>query len=982
MTSSTLKKSALFITFWTGFTALVYEVTWQKYLANLLGSQAKATALILAIFLGGLSLGYHLFGKVSLGKTPRTLLKACGWAEIGIGAWAILFPMLYNEISPLSDFFPDFFICILLIGFPTVCMGSTLPLLTQGLSQSLKDSVPIHAKIYAINTAGAFLGCLVGGFLLLPSFGLPLTMMGMGGINLLGGLGLVALGTSLPLENVKEGIVSVLLYTEKTPRIETFYSISIAFLSGFIALSLQTLMMRVFGFSLGSSEYSFCTIVAVYILMLALGALQLSRASLSKKLLSNNQILALFGLMGLYIAIPYFPYGAYVIRTLFMSSTPGFYVYYFFIFIVFAFVLALPIGAMGKTMPLLFQAIQNRFSEVGSTVGKIYTWNTIGCIAGALGGGFWFLSFANIDQVFKICITAMALLMLLATLLEGSRKSTALVILFSTFIFCYLTPHWNTRNLTFGLFRNRTPTDESYKGAEAFYQTYYKTQKVIAYRDDPNTSVGISEAAAPNEKSKISRSIFVNGKSDGATGGGDLSTMRLAAHLPALFSASLNTKAAVIGYGTGTTVGSLGLYEGIQEIHCLEISQAVRDFAHYFDFSNHNASLNPKLHWHLGDAFREFAKNKTKYGQKKYGMIISEPSNPWVAGVERLFSSDFYKRVIEKLEDSGIYVQWYHTYEISQPTVSLVINTFASVFPHVRIFALGPDLIMLGTKTPLSATVLTVLNERFQNPEIKKELEELGIRSPEELLALELPLSTQIFKNAGIHTLEFPKLTYQAGKDFFRGLSTNLWQLLEFETIRPLSREGSTHTLLSAYLKQGDPHFLDRLKNVARISCGLQKEVQFFPGWDQRSTKICRDSLVALAAKGAIPPENGFTPDSARRLQELAQDPIKMPSHSKIKNELKVLVEDERKIDIRLFASSDSVFLPLSEEKLFKKSATCFDGESEKNLKCRTQLIEALFYTGRTKSAQAQYKLLKDNYGQKIPTPVLERLGQLTLNVY
>ncbi|MBI3535810.1 MAG: hypothetical protein HY072_10050, partial [Deltaproteobacteria bacterium] len=50
-----MRQLVLGITFCTGFTALVYEVTWQKYLANLLGSQAKASAIILAVFLGGLS---------------------------------------------------------------------------------------------------------------------------------------------------------------------------------------------------------------------------------------------------------------------------------------------------------------------------------------------------------------------------------------------------------------------------------------------------------------------------------------------------------------------------------------------------------------------------------------------------------------------------------------------------------------------------------------------------------------------------------------------------------------------------------------------------------------------------------------------------------------------------------------------------------------------------------------------------------------
>ena len=56
---------ALFLTAMTGFSGLVYEIVWQKYLATLLGSHSEATAAVLAIFLGGLSIGYWLFGTIT-----------------------------------------------------------------------------------------------------------------------------------------------------------------------------------------------------------------------------------------------------------------------------------------------------------------------------------------------------------------------------------------------------------------------------------------------------------------------------------------------------------------------------------------------------------------------------------------------------------------------------------------------------------------------------------------------------------------------------------------------------------------------------------------------------------------------------------------------------------------------------------------------------------------------------------------------------
>ena len=68
-------------------------MTWQKYLAILVGSHSEATAAVLAIFLGGLAVGYSLFGTVSrrlvaraarAARQPR-LLYTYGLIEAGIG---------------------------------------------------------------------------------------------------------------------------------------------------------------------------------------------------------------------------------------------------------------------------------------------------------------------------------------------------------------------------------------------------------------------------------------------------------------------------------------------------------------------------------------------------------------------------------------------------------------------------------------------------------------------------------------------------------------------------------------------------------------------------------------------------------------------------------------------------------------------------------------------------------------------------------
>ncbi|OVE80331.1 hypothetical protein BVY02_00570, partial [bacterium J17] len=242
-----LRILALLLTFTTGFTGLVYEVTWHRYLANFLGSQARASAIILAVFLGGLCVGYDLFGRYSQKRSSDKLVKTVGWIEIVIGLWAVFFPRIYEVVwntagilDPTSStaLLWDVLICILLIGLPTVLMGGTLPLLTQGLSLDSDDAPQFHARVYAINTGGAFLGCLAGGFYLLPNFGLPLTVLFMGASNLIAGFALLLIGARV-------GGSTESATAEKSPEAESHkygQSLSylrasvVAFLAGFYAL--------------------------------------------------------------------------------------------------------------------------------------------------------------------------------------------------------------------------------------------------------------------------------------------------------------------------------------------------------------------------------------------------------------------------------------------------------------------------------------------------------------------------------------------------------------------------------------------------------------------------------------------------------------------------------------------------------------------------------------------------------------------------
>src|SRR4030095_9913203 len=109
-TAAILRPVVLALTVLTGFTGLAYEVTWQKYLAILLGAHSEATATVLGLFLGGLSLGYWLFGAVTRALVERgrrrrraaPLLVFYGGVEASIGVYCLLFPSLFPLVRSAS----------------------------------------------------------------------------------------------------------------------------------------------------------------------------------------------------------------------------------------------------------------------------------------------------------------------------------------------------------------------------------------------------------------------------------------------------------------------------------------------------------------------------------------------------------------------------------------------------------------------------------------------------------------------------------------------------------------------------------------------------------------------------------------------------------------------------------------------------------------------------------------------------------------
>ncbi len=803
------RRLALILTVLTGLTGLVYEITWQKYLATLLGSHSEATAAVLGIFLAGLSVGYALFGRLTRrmvtnaereNRSPR-LLWMYGWVEGGIGFYALLFPTLFRGVQLLSTAVPhaaagpgfayDVGLAVLLVAPPTILMGATIPVLTQALARNLEDATRIHALIYALNTAGAFAGALSAGFVLVPLLGLVWVMTAMGALNLGAGAVFLWLGRR------GRQVVS-LAESPAEAEVSAFGSYAaVALLLGFAMMAVQTVLIRLGGLSFGASQFTFATVVAVFVLCIALGSLAVSVLPRLPASLLLIDVWALGAILYLlYGPLDLAPYWVHRLRILFPSTDAAFYPFYLAGFAAILVVIGIPVMLSGATLPLLFHHLRRQTGHLGDLAGRIYGWNTVGSLLGALLGGYALLFWLDLHHVYRIAIGAVvcAAVLLTVRLRDISRWLAAPLLIAPALGALLLLDPWDPKLLSAGFFHLRSPQPLSYRGADALAEKH--GHRVRFYDDDPAVSVAVKEGGS--RSGRLERSIITNGKSDGATER-DYPTMGLIAAISAVLAQKME-HAFVIGYGTGITAGEFAALDSTREVVVAEISAGVIRAAPLFDFANRGASRHPKIRIVRSDAYRALLRR-----QDRFDVIASEPSNPWVTGVEMLFSREFLKAARDRLNPGGIYLQWYHLYETDAASVALVLRTFASVFDSVAVwYGLGNDLFLVGFQDETAVQDLERIEVRATRPDIAASLRRSGVRSFPALLAHEL-LPLGVVHRAGldgpVHTLLHPRLSYRAGRAFFRGG----WTDLPFTGQAEAARVGAQNSLVRRYAAGLEP---------------------------------------------------------------------------------------------------------------------------------------------------------------------------------
>jgi tetratricopeptide (TPR) repeat protein len=223
---------------------------------------------------------------------------------------------------------------------------------------------------------------------------------------------------------------------------------------------------------------------------------------------------------------------------------------------------------------------------------------------------------------------------------------------------------------------------------------------------------------------------------DASDAGGDLLTEKLLAHLPLALAGNVR-RVCLIGLASGVTAGAV-LTHPIQALDILEISPDIVTASRFFDRVNHKPLEDPRTTLFVNDGRNHLALTSTIYD-----LIVSEPSNPWIAGMNNLFTSDFFRIAKRRLSDRGVFAQWFHIYNMPKNDLQSLLRAFVDVFPSSILWQINDGDVLLTGFTASFAPALKSLA-----PLALSDLESIGVTDPRLLLNMYVMRDADILRFA------------------------------------------------------------------------------------------------------------------------------------------------------------------------------------------------------------------------------------------
>jgi len=723
--------------FFSGAAGLIYQVAWGKALGLVFGHTVYAIATVLAVFMAGLAAGSAYLGRWN--QSHAEPLKLYAWIELGVAATGALSLLglagvrsLYFAAYPAIHEIKPLLLALRFVGaglvlfLPTFLMGGTLPILVRGLTGKSNELGSRVSRLYWVNTLGAVAGTIFAGFILLPELGLRLTIACAVALNLLAGLvaqQILRDASKKGAESSGAEATSTNESTEDLPQVGILFLLIVFGFVGATAIAYEICWTRLLATILGSSTYAFTLMLATFLGGIVLGSFLFEQwvargREVSFATISRTQTWT--GLAAL-LFLAFFQQLPTIVPPILRATHGTFGGLILAQFVTSALAMLPAALVFGFNFPavVVLLTAKVRKAEQSATVGVAYAANTIGAIAGAIFTGFWLVPRLGSFRVVALTAGINLMLAIALELRSAQRHVNSLVV---NAVLVLLAAIGGFSSLF-------------YNNALASYSTVLYWN----FRHSPLTlAENVGTFAVPFSADGLNSSIAViqaenylgltnNGKVDATNR--DAPMQLLVAHLGAVFGPPPR-RVLIIGFGSGMTAAALAKYPDVERIDCVEIEPAVLEAARYLETLNHGVLRDPKLHMHVDDA-----RNFLLTSRDKFDLIISEPSNPWIAGVATLFTDEYYAAVRAHLAPDGNFVQWVQGYSLDPADLRMVLATVSRHFPETTLWHVQVVDFMVLARMDTRPMNFNRMRQLWQNTALREDFAPLELRHPEGILA-------------------------------------------------------------------------------------------------------------------------------------------------------------------------------------------------------------------------------------------------------